>query len=200
MANIENRCPICEEGELTAHNGFEEQDYRGQTGNIPFVYSECAACGSEQASTAQARANKRAMLAFKKEVDGLLTGQEIKALRKRYNLTQAQAASIFGGGPVAFSKYESDDVMQSEPMDNLLRVASQIPYAVAWLAQRAGEQAVATNLLRESFSVLRTQISKQYVSGHFSDGFNLKRSNPSVMRYEQASAANDIEYPEAVFG
>ena len=66
MANIENRCPICEEGELTAHNDFEEQDYRGQTGNIPFVYSECAACGSEQASTAQARANKRAMLAFSK--------------------------------------------------------------------------------------------------------------------------------------
>ena len=90
------------------------------------------------------------MLAFKKEVDGLLTGQEIKALRKRYNLTQAQAASIFGGGPVAFSKYESDDVMQSEPMDNLLRVASQIPDAVAWLAQRAGEQIVATTLFRKS--------------------------------------------------
>ncbi|MBL4761314.1 MAG: type II toxin-antitoxin system MqsA family antitoxin [Gammaproteobacteria bacterium] len=200
MADIKNRCPICEEGVLAAHNGFEEQEYRGQTGNIPFVYSECFACGSEQASTAQARANKRAMLAFKKEVDGLLTGQEIKALRKRYDLTQAQAASIFGGGPVAFSKYESDDVMQSEPMDNLLRVASQIPYAVAWLAQRAGEQTVATNLLRESFSVLRAQISKQYVSEHSSDGFNLKRSNPSVMRYEQAPAANDIEYTEAVFG
>ena len=124
MANIENECPICEEGILTAHNGFEAQEYRGQTGNIPFAYSECAACGSEQANAAQTRDNKRAMLAFKKEVDGLLTGQEIKALRKRYNLTQAQAASIFGGGPVAFSKYESDDVMQSEPMDNLLRVAS----------------------------------------------------------------------------
>ncbi len=200
MTNIENRCPICEEGVLTAHNGFEEQEYRSQTSSIPFTYSECDTCGSEHANAAQTRTNKRAMLAFKKEVDGILTGQEVKALRKRYELTQAQAASIFGGGPVAFSKYESDDVMQSEPMDNLLRVASQIPYAVAWLAQRAGEQAVATNLLRESFSVLRKQISKQYVRGNFSEGFNLDQPNTSVMRYEQASAANDIEYSEAMLG
>ncbi len=124
----------------------------------------------------------------------------IKALRKRYHLTQAQAASIFGGGPVAFSKYESDDVMQSEPMDNLLRVASQIPYAVVWLAQRAGEQLVTTNLLRESFSALQAQISKPYVSKHSTDRFNLKRSDSSVMYYEQTSTVNDIEYPEAVSG
>ncbi len=200
MTDIKNICPICEEGVLTHHNDVEEEEYRGQTRSIAFVYSDCAACGSEQVNAAQSRVNKRAMLAFKKEVDGLLTGQEIKALRKRYHLTQAQADSIFGGGPVAFSKYEADDVMQSEPMDNLLRVASQIPYAVVWLAQRAGEQLVTTNLLRESFSALQAQISKPYVSRHSTDRFNLKRSDSSVMYYEQTSTVNDIEYPEAVSG
>jgi HTH-type transcriptional regulator/antitoxin MqsA len=60
----------------------------------------------------QTRDNKRAMLAFKKQVADLLTGFELKALRQRLGVIQAQAAVIFGGGPVAFSKYESDDVMQ----------------------------------------------------------------------------------------
>ncbi len=197
MTDIKNICPICEEGVLTTHNSVEEQEYGGQTGNVPFAYSDCDACGSEQVDTAQARANKRAMLAFKKKVDGLLTGQEIKALLKRYDLTQAQADAIFGGGPVAFSKYESDDVMQSKPMDNLLRVASHIPDAVVWLAQRAGEQAVVTNLVRESFSVLRVQNSKPYDSRHSTDGLKLASSNSLVMNYGQASTANDIEYPEA---
>jgi HTH-type transcriptional regulator/antitoxin MqsA len=140
MTQIENKCPLCEGGTLCEHKGFEEQEYRGQTGNIAFVYSECAVCGSEQANAAQARANKRAMLAFKKEVDGLLTGQEVRAFRKQHHLTQAQAAAIFGGGPVAFSKYESDDVMQSEAMDKLLRVARHIPDALSWLTQRAGDR------------------------------------------------------------
>ncbi|MGU9958233.1 MAG: type II toxin-antitoxin system MqsA family antitoxin [Arenicellales bacterium WSBS_2016_MAG_OTU3] len=193
MTDIKNECPICEEGVLTHHNDVEEQEYRGQTRSIAFVYSECSACGSEQANAAQARANKRAMLAFKKEVDGLLTGQEIKALRKRYHLTQAQADSIFGGGPVAFSKYESDDVMQSEPMDNLLRVAREIPHAVVWLAQRAGEQDVVTNLVRKNFPALQAQSSKRYDSRHSTDGSNLKRSDSSVMHYKHASTVNDAD-------
>lgn len=72
MSYIKNRCSICEEGVLTAHNGFEDQEYRGQAGKISFEYSDCDACGSEQASTAQARANKRATIVFEKVVDGTL--------------------------------------------------------------------------------------------------------------------------------
>jgi HTH-type transcriptional regulator/antitoxin MqsA len=84
------------------------------------------------------RVHKRAVQAFKKEVEGLLTGQEVKALREVLGLTQADAARMFGGGPVAFSKYESDDVMQSEAMDKLLRVAAHIPSAVNFLHDLAG--------------------------------------------------------------
>lgn len=78
-------------------------------------------------------------LAFiKKKVDGLLIGCEIKALRSPLGISQAQASVIFGGGPVAFFKYENDDVMQSEAMDKLLRVANDVPAAFKHLAQKAG--------------------------------------------------------------
>ncbi|HEC06256.1 MAG TPA: type II toxin-antitoxin system MqsA family antitoxin, partial [Thiolapillus brandeum] len=76
------------------------------------------------------------MVAFKKQVDGLLSGAEVRALREKLGLSQADAAKVFGGGPVAFSKYESDDVAQSEAMDKLLRLAAEIPAAFEVLAQR----------------------------------------------------------------
>lgn len=70
-------------------------------------------------------------------MDGLLTGAQIRTLRESLGLTQAQAARIFGGGPVAFSKYEHDDVTQSDAMDKLLRVANAVPEALAHLERAA---------------------------------------------------------------
>ncbi len=49
-------------------------------------------------------------------------------LRHQLELTQKAANEVFGGGPVAFSKYEADDVIQSESMDKLLRLISAHPY------------------------------------------------------------------------
>ncbi|PPK75627.1 HTH-type transcriptional regulator/antitoxin MqsA [Methylobacter tundripaludum] len=138
MSSHIETCPICGEGHLQLRVDQNETEYKGHNGLISLFYSECDACGSEQADAIQTRNNKRAMLAFKKEVDGLLTGAQLKELRNRLNITQSQAAAIFGGGPVAFSKYESDDVMQSESMDKLLRLADAVPAAFTHLALQAG--------------------------------------------------------------
>jgi len=99
-----------------------EAEYNGHKGNVPLHYQLCDACMSDSAGAVQMRANKRGMVAFRKQVDRLLSGAEILALRKRYGLNQQQAARLFGGGPVAFSKYENDDVAHSEAMDKLLRL------------------------------------------------------------------------------
>lgn len=131
-------CPICGEGYLAHRVEKNEVEYNSQSAQLDCYYSVCDSCGSEQASPNQTRDNKRAMMAFKKQVDGLLTGTELKALRQRLGINQTQAAAIFGGGPVAFSKYENDDVMQSEAMDKLLRVASEFPNTFGYLAQKAG--------------------------------------------------------------
>ena len=82
-------------------------------------------------------------MAFRKSVDSLLTGAEITALRAKYQLTQAQAARLFGGGPVAFSKYENDDVAQSEAMDALLRLVRRSEVAF-W--ELVDERGIATEL------------------------------------------------------
>lgn len=115
-------CMICGEGHLTTRTGVQDVEYRGHHGDIPYHYLACDTCGSETAGDVELRENKRAMTDFKRSVDGLLTGAEIRNVRLRHQLTQVQAANLFGGGPVAFSKYEAGDVTQSGAMDKLLRV------------------------------------------------------------------------------
>ena len=115
-------CPICGEGHVTASVQMVEYEYKGHRAGLPSHYQQCDTCTSDFAGMAESKLNKRIVMAFRKQVDGLLTGDEIAALRRQYNLTQAQAARLFGGGPVAFSKYENDDVVQSEAMDTLLRL------------------------------------------------------------------------------
>lgn len=131
-------CPLCEEGQLHEHVEKTLVEYAGQSAALDSVFSVCDCCGAEQASADQVRRNKRTMIAFKKSVDGLLTGAQLRSLRTSLGINQAQAACIFGGGPVAFSKYENDDVMQSEAMDKLLRLAASVPEAFATLVQQAG--------------------------------------------------------------
>ncbi|WP_068976966.1 type II toxin-antitoxin system MqsA family antitoxin [Aeromonas sp. EERV15] len=131
-------CPICESGHL--HHQIEdiEVEYMGHTAMRPSHYSVCDACGSEQATAADLRHNKRDTLAFRKMVMGLLTGAQVRALRQRWGMTQETAARVFGGGPVAFSKYEADDVIQSEAMDKLLRLADEMPLVLQRLRRDAG--------------------------------------------------------------
>ncbi len=138
MSDSQNICPICGEGQLQLQVGKNTVEYKGCKTELDLHYSLCDACGSEQTDAFQLRLNKRTMIAFRKVVDGLLSGAEVRALREQLEISQAEAARIFGGGPVAFSKYESDDVAQSEAMDNLLRLAVTMPMALGYLQRKAG--------------------------------------------------------------
>lgn len=140
---MENKalCAICGEGHVTALTRAVETDYKGTKALLPMHYQLCDTCTSDYAGMAESKLNKRIVMAFRKQVDGLLTGDEITALRKQYKLTQAQAAQLFGGGPVAFSKYENDDVAQSEAMDTLLRLVRRSPAAFGALVDEKGLQA-----------------------------------------------------------
>lgn len=150
-------CPICGEGLLTPHNEWVDVEYHGNRGRIASRYSVCDQCGSEQAGAAELRANKRAMIAFKKQVEGLLTGQQVREIREHLDLTQAEAAKTFGGGPVAFSKYEKDDVMQSEAMDKLLRLAANVPEAYDFLVGNSGIAGVSFSGKWVSFDDSQTE-------------------------------------------
>ncbi len=131
-------CDLCGEGTLEQQQGVNTVTYKKNSRELITDFSECDVCGVEMMQPQQARDNKRRMTAFKKEVDGLLTGAEVRLLRERLGLKQSEAAQLFGGGAVAFSKYENDDVSQSEAMDKLIRLADSLPEAFTYLHKRSG--------------------------------------------------------------
>ena len=131
-------CDLCQEGTLEVKQGLNSVTYKNNTRELETSFCECDVCGVEMTLPEQTRDNKRRMTSFKKEVDGLLTGFEVRALRERLGLTQADAAKVFGGGVVAFSKYENDDVSQSEAMDRLMRLAECFPQVLEKLKLDAG--------------------------------------------------------------
>lgn len=162
---MENKalCAICGEGHITEQVRAVETEYKGTKALLPMHYQLCDTCTSDYAGMAESKLNKRIVMAFRKQVDGLLTGEEITALRKQYKLTQAQAAQLFGGGPVAFSKYENDDVAQSEAMDTLLRLVRRSADVFWLLVEEKGMQAefltekpvVAPSLKRVDVTLVR---------------------------------------------
>lgn len=136
--DTKERCLICGEGHVTGHVDQVESEYKGHKAMLPLYYQLCDVCHSDSAGAKETKHNKRAVMAFRKSVDGLLTGAEICALRDKYKLTQSHAAKLFGGGPVAFSKYENDDVSQSESMDTLLRLVRRSEAAFWELVEERG--------------------------------------------------------------
>lgn len=140
LPRIAARCPACGEGELHSREELREVEHAGQHGRVPVVFSVCDQCGSEVAGAAEALANKRAMIAFRKRVDGLMDGAAVRAFRERFALSQEEAATLFGGGKVGFSRYENDDVAQSEGMDTLLRLCAAVPENLRQVARLKGVQ------------------------------------------------------------
>ena len=65
-----------------------------------------------------------------------ITPDEIRAIREGLGLTQVQAGQLIGGGPRAFTKYESGIAKPSAALVRLLRVLDADPNAAAVLGLR----------------------------------------------------------------
>jgi len=130
-----NQCLACGQGQLAEKTEYNQTEIYGQTLSVPLRYSVCNHCGAELTSASQSQANKRAMQAAEKQALGLLGGDAIRAFRKQFGLSQQEAAQLFGGGKVGFSRYENDDIVQSQAMDSLLRLCMQHPHHLLALAR-----------------------------------------------------------------
>lgn len=132
-------CPLCERGQLEPRVIDETIRYDGAELIVRGVeISICHVCGEEVITPQQARANEVKFSDAKRAHDGLLTSSEISEWRERWHLTQQTAAALLGGGVNAFSKYERGEVIQSKPMDLLVRASDRFGELREFLAERAG--------------------------------------------------------------
>lgn len=131
-------CPVCRKGHLVAAERVRVFEPQGRRVEVKLQTSQCDVCGETTTKASQHRENLRALAARKAHYDGLLMGEEILALRKRYGLTQQQASKVFGKGKIAFSRYESETTYPDESTTLLLTLASERPEVMKDLADKAG--------------------------------------------------------------
>ena len=70
---------------------------------------------------------------LKARCERLLEPEEIRRIRKRLHLSQEQAGLLIGGGPRAFQKYESGDLLPSRAVSTALILLDRDPAAVSVL-------------------------------------------------------------------
>lgn len=122
------KCPICGAGSLKKEVKTETFTYKGESKDMPnYITWSCAECGEAIVDNESLKASGKILKDFQREVDGLLTGQQIKNVRTKLGLTQTQLAHIIGGGLKSVARYEAGQVSQSKGMDNLLRILDAYP-------------------------------------------------------------------------
>lgn len=127
----EDTCPICDKGKLKKQVKDKVFKYKGESITIPgYVTFNCDVCGDAVVDNGTLRESGKILKDFQRKVDGMLSGEEIKKIRKKLDLTQEELAEIIGGGLKSVARYESGQVCQSKGMDNLLKILDAYPLAL----------------------------------------------------------------------
>jgi putative zinc finger/helix-turn-helix YgiT family protein len=96
----------------------------------------CGVCGEEEYSFEQMHAVERQAGRVYREQQGYLQPEEIRALRERWGLTQAQLEDALGLGRKTVARWEAGRVLQQRSLDNLLRAIDRFPQVLSFLAAR----------------------------------------------------------------
>jgi len=79
------------------------------------------------------KVSDRMLNLLKARREGLLAPEEIRRIRKKLRLSQESAGLLIGGGPRAFQKYESGDLLPSRAISSALVLLDHDPEALAVL-------------------------------------------------------------------
>jgi putative zinc finger/helix-turn-helix YgiT family protein len=105
---------------------------------VPSVeYLKCPRCGDSMIGIrALQRQHEEAVDIYRRR-HGLLSADEIRALRKELALNQAALASLLRLGANTVSRWESGRNVQSAGLDILLRMVRDVPEVAAYLRKHA---------------------------------------------------------------
>jgi HTH-type transcriptional regulator / antitoxin MqsA len=113
---------------LVKHTKKEVFNYKNKSLSIDASFLKCSKCKTEIDMNAEERLKQRRRLEL--SVDGYLTDEDIRRIRKKLGLTQKEMEVKLGVGSKTFARYENLSVRQSRAMDNLLRILEVYPEAI----------------------------------------------------------------------
>jgi len=152
-------CPICGTEGMEKKKISSDFDYKGHKKTINGCeIIECKECGESFSTDETSKRMERIVRDFHREVDGLLTSEQIKKVRTSLGFTQKNFGDLLGGGAKAFAKYESGVLTQSRPMDNLIRVVDQCSGVLDILRDRPVGMPIKVSSFSYNFKQAKTNI------------------------------------------
>ena len=101
------------------------------------AHLSCPKCGEVLLRYQDSRRLGEDAIAIYRKKHGLLSADEIRAIRERFDLTQADLARLLRLGANTVSRWESGRNVQSAAMDMLLRLIRDVPGSIPYLRDRA---------------------------------------------------------------
>jgi HTH-type transcriptional regulator / antitoxin MqsA len=142
--------PVCPETGTPMHRGVRPMTlvYKGDsiTFDMPGWY--CDQSEESIHTGADMKISDRMLNRLKSRSEGLLEPEEIRRIRKKLQLSQEAAGLVIGGGPRAFQKYESGDLLPSRAICSALVLLDHDTKALSVLKQRQGKETVLHKELR----------------------------------------------------
>lgn len=130
VRTFEMECPLCDAVHVVeVRERTATMMVKGQQVSYQEVFYFC--CNSEEEENEFTPAGiytenlHRARDAYRRTA-GLLTTEEIKAIRRTYGLSQSDMANLLGWGEVTITRYETKSI-QDEAHDNMLRIVRDNP-------------------------------------------------------------------------
>jgi len=113
--------------------------YKGRSATFDMPGWYCEASDESRHSGEDLKVSDRALNRLKAQVGGLLEPEAVRRIRKRLHLSQKDAGRLIGGGPNAFQKYESGDVVVSHAVTSALILLDRDPSGLEALRRRVDE-------------------------------------------------------------
>ena len=133
----DDACPACGTT-LMEKRGTLRLPVNGEDIAVPSAaHLSCPKCGEVVLRFQDSKRLGEDAIALYRKKHGLLSADEIRALRERFNLNQADLARLLRLGANTVSRWESGRNVQSAAMDMLLRLIRDLPGSIDYLRDHA---------------------------------------------------------------
>jgi putative zinc finger/helix-turn-helix YgiT family protein len=131
-------CAVCGNETLTEQIVPFAVVHGGHHCNIEDLQTVCTACGNVSYVGEQASRHELAVAAKIREMDGLLSAEELRRIRLKYAFRQTDLEAMLSIGPKTWTRWERGKVPQSKAADTLIRVLAEDPEVARRLMEQAG--------------------------------------------------------------
>ena len=133
----DDACPTCGTT-MTEAKATLKLPINGEDISVPkSPHLECPKCAEIVLRRDHARALREGALARYRTKHDLLSADELRAIRERHELTQAQLAALLRLGANTLSRWESGRNVQTAAMDVLMRLIRDVPGTLEYLRHQA---------------------------------------------------------------